>query len=316
MLKRIARAASNAIISTVQPAITAQLQESREHQSAQAVLLGKLNAVRVADLPDGAPLSQAEFKVFSQWGEDGILQFLTARVPIPNRFFVEFGVQNYLESNTRFLLLNDNWSGLVMDGSDNNVDYIRRDPLYWRHELTAASVFVTAENVDELIRACIPTPDIGLLSIDIDGNDYWVWRAISSVTPRIVVVEYNSVFGPRHAVTIPYDATFERTRAHHSNLYWGASLAALCDLAATKGYQFVGSNSAGNNAFFVRRDCAQRVPALDPQDGYVQSKFRESRNETGHLTFISGADRLALIAAMKVYDVRREATVLIGDLGA
>jgi hypothetical protein len=314
MLKWLVRAASDLVVSSVQPALSAQFQEMKEQQASQAVLVGKLNATRVAGLPDHAPISQAEFKVFSQWGEDGILQFLFARVATPNRFFIEFGVQNYVESNTRFLLLNDNWSGLVMDAAESNVEYIRRDPLYWRYELTAACAFITAENINDLIRQHAPTSDIGLLSIDIDGNDYWIWRAITSVTPRIVVIEYNSVFGPRHAVTIPYEPGFERTRAHHSNLYWGTSLAALCELAASKGYQFVGSNSAGNNAFFVRKDCAQRLPALSAEEGYIQSKFRESRDEGGRLTFAASADRLALIAAMKVYDLRRDVTVAIGEL--
>jgi hypothetical protein len=97
-------------------------------------------------------------------------------------------------------------------------------------------------------------------------------------------------------------------------LYWGTSLAALCELSASKGYQFVGSNSAGNNAFFVRKDCAQRLPALSAEEGYIQSKFRESRDEGGRLTFAASADRLALIAAMKVYDLRRDVTVAIGEL--
>ena len=181
---------------------------------------------------------------------------------------------------------------------------LRAEQLYWRHELQAVAAFITAENINELLRRHVPSPDIGILSIDIDGNDYWVWRAIDAVKPRIVVAEYNSVFGPELAVTIPYQPDFNRTRAHHSNLYWGASLAALCELASSKGYAFVGSNSAGNNAFFVRQDCAARLRQLSVAEGYVRSRFRESRDPSGRLTYISGDARVAQIAQMVVHDVR------------
>jgi hypothetical protein len=282
----------------------AELQDVRRRQAELALLLGRLYAERVRALPDGAALRDAEFKVFSQWGEDGILQYLVSRVAVPEPYFVEFGVENYQEANTRFLLLNDNWSGLVMDGSEPNMQQVRSEALYWRQELQARAAFVTAENVNELLRSHAPSPDIGLLSIDIDGNDYWVWRAVDAVQPRIVVVEYNSVFGPELAVTIPYQPDFNRTRAHASNLFWGASLRALCDLAAAKGYAFVGSNSAGNNAFFVRQDCASRLRRLSAAEGYVRSRFRESRNPAGELTYLSGDARLAEIAQMTVHDVR------------
>ena len=160
----------------------------------------------------------------------------------------------------------------------------------------------------------MPSPEIGILSIDIDGNDYWVWQAVDAVRPRIVIAEYNSVFGPDLAVTIPYQADFERNLAHHSNLFWGASLSALCHLASRKGYAFVGSNSAGNNAFFARQDCAARLRPLSAAEGYVRSKFRESRNAAGELTYLSGEARLPVIAQMTVHDVRSDRTVRLDEL--
>jgi hypothetical protein len=130
----------------------------------------------------------------------------------------------------------------------------------------------------------------------------------------LVVVEYNSVFGPRHAITIPYDPGFVRTRAHYSNLYWGCSLKALCGLAERKGYAFVGSNSSGNNAHFVRRDRAAGIPILTPEQGYVESRFRESRDRDGRLTYLSGHKRLEAIKDLKVYDLDRQEFVRLGDL--
>lgn len=196
--------------------------------------LGRIEARQLRDLP--APdIHTAEFRVFSQWGEDGILQHLIRHVAIPRNIFIEFGVENYLESNTRFLLTNNNWAGLVIDGSAKNIEFIKRDEIYWRHSLKAELSFITQDNINDLIRRNGLTGEIGLLSIDIDGNDYWVWEAIDAVIPSVVVIEYNARFGPDRAVTIPYDAGFVRTTAHHSNIYFGASLEALCLLGEAQG---------------------------------------------------------------------------------
>ena len=316
MLKRLLHSLASPLASRLQGMLADQLHDVRQRQTDLALMLGQLHAARVRALPDGAVLREAEFRVFSQWGEDGIIQYLLSRVavPEPEQYFVEFGVENYLEANTRFLLLNDNWSGLIMDGSESNMRQVRSQALYWRHELQAVAAFITAENINELLRKHVPSPDIGILSVDIDGNDYWVWRAVEAVRPRIVIAEYNSVFGPDLAVTIPYLPEFNRTQAHSSNLFWGASLAALCHLAAAKGYAFVGSNSAGNNAFFARQDCAARLRRLSAVEGYVRSRFRESRNAAGELTYLSGAARLAEIAHLTVHDVRSDRITRLEEL--
>ncbi|MEM1325337.1 MAG: hypothetical protein AAGI23_05250 [Bacteroidota bacterium] len=251
-------------------------------------------------------LQQAEFKVFSQWGDDGIIQYLVDQVDIVSSYFVEFGVENYLESNTRFLLMNNNWSGLVMDGSDDHIQFIKRDDIYWRYDLEAKAAFITAENINELLAVHVPQSEIGLLHIDIDGNDYWIWKAIEVIQPTIVVMEYNSVFGIERAITVPYQADFVRTQAHSSNLYAGVSLLALCDLATEKGYALVGSNSAGNNAYFVRQDRLGKLKTLSPEEGYVVSKFREARGDDGELLALRGAERLQLIKGMPIYNTRTQ----------
>jgi hypothetical protein len=262
-----------------------------------------------------ARVRDAEFKVYSQWGEDGIIQYLIHKVPIENPSFIEFGVQDYSESNTRFLLVNDNWKGLIFDAGSAHLEYARATGLSWRYELDARSAFITPENVNEEFRKAGMTGDIGLLSVDIDGNDYWVLAAIDVVSPRILVVEYNSTFGPDHAVTVPPDPTFDRTRAHHSNLYFGASVAAFTLLAAKKGYSFVTSNSAGNNLFYVRNDVLGSLPVLSPREGWVASRFRESRDVDGNLTFVgSHRARLELIRDMPVVDLTTDRRVTIGEL--
>ena len=236
-----------------------------------------------------APGLQAnEFRVFSQWGEDGIIQHLISKLHIERKVFIEFGVQNYTESSTRFLLVNNNWSGLVIDGGQEHIDFIRNDPIFWQYNLKAECAFITRDNINELIAKNGIRGEIGLLSVDIDGNDYWVWEAIDSVSPVITVVEYNARFGPDDAVTVPYDPTFVRSQAHHSMLYFGASLKALCLLGKKKGYAFVGCNSAGNNAFFVRQDrMVASLPELTVAAGFVRNQFRESRDAAGQLLFES-----------------------------
>ena len=278
------------------------------------MLTAQLHIDRLKRLNDISRFDEVEFKAFSQWGEDGIIQYLINRVPIENTSFVEFGVENYIEANTRFLLINNNWKGLVLDGSQSHIDYIRKDKIYWRHDLTAECRFITRENINDIFDECGFRGDIGLLSIDIDGNDYWVWENIDAIRPRIVICEYNSVFGSTRPVTIPYDANFVRTDAHYSNLYFGASLPALCLLANKKGYDFVGSNSTGSNAFFVRNDLAHDLRCLSAADGYVESRVRESRGESGELTYLSGVERLQLIRDMPVHDLERNETVRLRDI--
>ena len=181
-------------------------------------------------------------------------------------------------------MINDNWSGLVVDSAKSNVDFIRQDDIHWRYDIKAVCSFITRENVNRLIRENIQEADIGLLVIDVDGNDYWIWKAIDAVRARIVVCEYNGIFGCEHSVTVPYDENFVRARKHHSHLYWGASLAALCLLAEDKCYVFVGCNSNGNNAFFVRKDVCS-LQHVDCKIGFVMPKFRESRNREQKLDY-------------------------------
>ena len=265
--------------------------------------IGRIEERQVRDLK-ASKLSDHEFQVHSQWGEDGIIQFLIRSVPIARPIFVEFGVQDYTEANTRFLLTNNNWRGLIFDGSADAIASIQRDPIYWRHHLKAAQAFVTRENINSLIESHGLSGEIGLLSVDIDGVDYFVWEAITIVQPAIVIAEYNARFGAERAVTVPYDGAFQRSVAHHSNIYYGASLAALVGLGKRKGYAFVGANSAGNNAFFVRRDL---LPAdlreRTARDGFVDCKFREARDESGRLVYLEPAQEKALLAKLPLVEV-------------
>ena len=236
------------------------------------IMLGRIEA-RQCEEANIHNINEAEFKVFSQWGEDGIIQYIINSIEIPDKVFVEFGVQNYEESNTRFLLVNNNWKGLVMDGSREQIDYIKRDPIYWRYNIKAETVFITKDNINDVLRANGIQGDIGLLSVDIDGNDYWVWDAIDSIQPRVVVCEYNSIFGPELKVTTPYQDNFVRQKYHYSCLAYGASISALNDLANKKGFRLVAGNKAGNNLFFVRKDVMRNTRLRECS---VEEAYRES----------------------------------------
>jgi hypothetical protein len=221
-------------------------------------------------------LRENEFKVFSQWGEDGIIQALVREVPLGERAFVEFGVEDYTEANTRFLLLNYGWRGLVIEAGPEHVARIRQSREHWLYDLQVAHSFITRDNINGILRDAGMSGEIGLLSVDIDGNDYWVWEAIDVVHPTIVVAEYNYRFGPTATVAVPYAEDFSRFEAHPSWIYYGASLGALCHLAARKGYDFVGCGRNGVNAFFVRADRRPAsVPALSPAEGYAVGSFAE-----------------------------------------
>jgi hypothetical protein len=277
--------------------------------------VGELEAARVRALPPDR-VRDAEFQVFSQFGEDGIIQFLTTHVPVPleSEIFVEFGVEDYTESNTRFLLVHDNWRGLIMDGGESMHAFLRASGLGWRHHIDARTAFIDRDNVNGLIRNAGIEGDIGLLSIDIDGNDYWVLESVDVVSPRILALEYNATFGPEAAVTVPYDPAFVRGEKHWTWLYWGASLAALTAKANEKGYSLVATNRAGNNAFFVRRDVLGAIPELSVAEAWRPSRFRESRDRAGELSYVSAPEeRLRLMHDMPVVDVEAGREITIGE---
>lgn len=249
-------------------------------------------------------LEETEFKVFSQWGDDGIIQYLVNYLEIENTTFVEFGVEDYLESNTRFLLLNNNWTGLIIDSSEGNISKIKNDETYWKYDLVAKKSFITAENINQLIAEENINGKIGLLHIDIDGNDYWIWKVLNVVEPIIMIVEYNSIFGCEKAITIPYQTDFVSSKAHFSHLYFGSSIVSLCDLAEQKSYSFIGCNSAGNNAYFVKKKYMKDLKPLTAKEGYVMSKFRQSRDQNGDLNYLRGNEILESIKGLPVFNTR------------
>jgi hypothetical protein len=284
---------------------------------ADKLLTGRIASWRVRDMEILNSLEDAEFKVSSQFGEDGIIDWLVerAQIPLASRSFIEFGVENYAEANTRFLLQNRNWRGLILDGSSAMHEEITRSGFRWMYDLTEKQAFITRENINELIGEAGFSGEIGLLSIDVDGNDYWIWETIEVVQPILVVCEYNAIFGDVHPISVPYDPTFFRTAKHFSNLYFGASITALRLLGQRKGYRFAGTTAHGDNAFFVRSDYAERFldRAIRNFDA-APTRGRQSRDESGQLNYLRGADRLREIQEMSVVNTETGEAVKLGDL--
>ena len=279
------------------------LGEIKARAARNSELLGRMASWQVRSRERIHSLSDVEFRVSSQWGEDGIIDWIVERASVPprSRSFIEFGVEDYRESNTRFLLQNRNWRGMIMDANPELLVAVRKDGLDRIHDLTVQQVFITRDNINELLERATLGSEPGLLSIDVDGNDYWIWEAIEVIRPIICICEYNAVFGDVHPISVPYDPGFSRTVAHHSNLYYGASVQALRLLASRKGYQFLGTTSAANDAFFIRDDYAEPFISKYIENIQAYPSFaKESVDRQGVPNYIGGLDRFRQIARTRV----------------
>ncbi len=264
--------------------------------------------VQRSSIKSPANLWDMEFKVYSQWGEDGILSYLCDELEISKPRMIEFGAGNFTECNSRFLAEYRNASVVLVDARQDLLDSVSNTHLNWRTSIHGISDWITPNNINELAshsKELIGNVDI--VSLDLDGNDYWVAEALNFEDTRIVVVEYNPIFGGARAVTVPRDDMFDRTTAHFSNLYYGASLMAFIRLFSRKGFDFVGTNRVGNNAFFVAKKYTNQINLVIPDDSdltkYVDWRVRESRNETGELTFLSKEEGSRLISHLPLLEV-------------
>lgn len=241
-------------------------------------------------LPLGGPLTEFELRCFSQHGEDGVIAEILARIGVDSGFFVEFGIQTGREGNCVFLADVLGWPGLFIEPDESSFaelaakyagnDYVR-----------TVNAAVTPDNVEELFgRGGVPSePDV--LSIDVDGQDYWIWEAVTTYRPRVVVIEYNALLPRGHQLVQP-----RSSEQWDGTNYFGASLDAVSTLGERKGYRLVHTDLAAINAFFVRSDLSAEVvtqPDQVPrrhQPNYFMQNYRHPPDSRGrsYLDVVSG----------------------------
>ncbi|HVO49254.1 MAG TPA: hypothetical protein VMT29_23285 [Steroidobacteraceae bacterium] len=277
-MKRLIRSAANRVLAPLASELS--LQQAASTQAAQHQLAAHYAAVAAA----GKPLPRFEdagFRVFSQTDQDGLLVYIFALIGTTNRLCVELAFGTPFGANTTNLICNWGWHGVLLEADPALVDgaraFFARHPDTWVFPPAVHQAWVTAENINDILRIHGMAGDIDLLSLDIDGVDYWVWKAVDAVRPRVVVVEFQDMWGAQRAVTVPYDPSF--ARGIHAD-FFGASLAAFVKLGRQKGYRLVGANRYGYNAFFVRDDIVAHVLAeVEPQACLRHPKVEQSQRE-------------------------------------
>ncbi len=203
-----------------------------------------------------ADVNVYEAKVYSQNGEDGIIKAIFQKIGTTNKYAVEIGVEDGTECNTRYLIQKAGWQSLQLDGSDNNPPQIKQE-------------FITAENINDLLKKYNAPTEFDLLSVDIDYNTYWVWKAIEHYSPRVVIVEYNAAFPPTESKAVEYDPN----GVWDSTNYFGASLLAYKKLGEAKQYTLIGCDNRGVNAFFVRNDLAHHFVKKNIAEIYKAPRY-------------------------------------------
>jgi len=264
-----------------------------------AIAIAKGAAARAVRSVDLKHPSTWEFSGFSQNGEDGIIEVLRSALLRPSRDFLEIGSADGVQNNTSWLFVTEQYRGLMVEGNPAKSAKARRLLSGCGIGARFESRFVTRENAAQLLALC---PDLqpDLFSLDIDGNDYYVADALlnAGLRPKIVVVEYNSVFGPERSVTIPYDPAFDYRRAHSSELYYGVSLRAWQKRFAALGYRFVTVERNGVNAIFA--DVSQFDAAF--LEAVLPLPYAENHYQVG-VTGKRGEDQFSLISALPLAEV-------------
>lgn len=246
-------------------ALTELTQEIRALRDGQRLLrevdarvesLVRMHVLDRRDLPYPYRLTANRFRIRSQRGEDGVLAAIFEEIGVKHRRFVDLGCGDN-GGNSGYLAADLGWTGLMVDGSKDAIGRLRRE--FNSRNVAVKQAWITREDIDDLLTKFGGGGKVDLLSIDIDGNDIWVWDAISECLPRVVCVEYNTILGPERSVAVPYSPAFERDPRLLFGRYFGASLAALERIGRRKGYRLVAVENV--NAFFVRRGVGRRVPA-------------------------------------------------------
>ena len=247
------------------------VEQQSPHVDRGTQILLALKYRELADQGARCALDDIEFRNYSQNGEDGILWYIFSIVGTTNKQCVEICAGSGWQCNTSNLIINHGWTGMLFDGDEANVSrgrsFFASHPDTFTYPPQFVHAWITAENVDSLIGSNGCRGEIDLLSLDIDGVDYWIWNAIEVVSPRVVMAEVQAIWGSERSVTVPYSPDFRAGFFKGFGIYSGASLPAFVKLAKKKGYRLVGCQRYGFNAVFLRNDVGQReFPEVSARD--------------------------------------------------
>jgi hypothetical protein len=289
-------------------------------QDKMLLAIGRLMASnQITNMDKFKCLSDAEFKVFSQWGEDGILNYIFEVLGLTKPRIMEVGASNFIECNSRFAAEHRNARVYAVDLNPELISTVQAMDLSWKNHIFPVMGKITPENIQSHERQANELMfGIDLVSFDIDGNDYWCLEKMLLKNVSVVVVEVNPLFGDKINVTVPRNDSFDRNKAHFSNLFFGMSYKASLTLLGKKGFTCIGSNLAGNNIFFVRKEFVDRFEQIlndDLPTVWVNSwNVRESRDKEFSLNYLSNSDRLNEILECTVYDLDLNQNIILREL--
>ena len=252
-------------------------------------------------------LWDAEFRVFSQFGEDGIVDLLLDELQISKPRIMEIGAGDFSECNSRFALHKRNCSAYLVDMREDLQRGLQESEIRWKASVAVEIAKIDEKNIKDIeSRASKFLKYIDVISLDIDGIDFWIAQHINWNGIKIAIVEYNPVFGAKLAVSVPKETFSSRFEHHYSGLVYGASLLAWIEFFASKDMRFVGTNRAGNNAFFVPSSLAGnlpfRLPDISQLDAYVDWQIRDSRNQDQTLSSLSLEQARNLISGVELIE--------------
>ena len=268
--------------------------------------LAKKNYNKIENIRD------AEIKIFSQFGEDGIINFLLHKLGLNEKIkFVEIGTGDYEEANTRFLCESRICEGLLIDKIDD-LKFIKKRDFYWKNDLYFYQKMINSKNISSVIKDFGFESNCNLLSLDIDGNDYWVLKNINLETTDMVIVEYNPLFGSNLSITIPEDDNFDRNK--NNKLFYGASLRAMIDLLDQKNFFFIGANKACNNGFFINNKYKSNFSDIKINNlkKYTDFTFRELKKNSVKENAISYL--VNLIDHFEIYNLKSKKIIKIKEI--
>ena len=277
----------------------------KKYQIEKKIMIGNSHFLNMrSKYADLKKLNSVDYKIFSQNGEDGIINYLTSQLKINKPKFIEIGVGDYSESNTKFIFETESPHGMIIDCIKNFREKVKENTLIWKGQLEIIEQKVSSKNILHLINSKNFFENLDIFSLDIDGVDYWILKELPKNFSKIAIIEYNPIFGVEKNITVPNIDNFNRTDYHYSNLCFGMSLKAAIKVMEEKNFYFVGVNLMRNNAFFISnifpKDHYFKNLQVDNLEKINNANFQESRDQNGNLNYLGGKKKIQEISECEV----------------